>query len=220
MKQSRLPNSQSNISLISLLPNRMQDNWLYKTLAIIGDRLFGISKLRDTYEKIGLSGLDKQDFCSKLLQELNIQIEGENTLLDCVPKTGGMIIVCNHPHGMLDGIIIAKLLTSQRKDTKILANIGLKMIKEIREYFIFSNPLKANVPINIKAIKQCIAHVKQGGLLVIFPAGRVSFYHKENQKIADGEWNRITINIATKTKAPILPVHVSGKNSNWFYRIG
>ena len=114
---------------------------------------------------------------------------------------------------MIEGIIIANLLTAYRSDTKVMANVGLQIFKEIKSYFIFVNPLKPKTPMNTSALKQCFKHIKNEGLLVIFPAGRVSFYQKDQQRITDGEWERIATQLAIKTNTPILPVFISGSNS-------
>ena len=127
-----------------------------------------------------------------------------------LPKIGPCIVVCNHPYGMVEGVVIAELLTEFRSDTKVMANVGLKVFKEINDYFIFANPLKAKSAINTSAIKQCFSHIYNDGLLVVFPAGRVSFFQSEKQRITDGEWNPLAVQIANKTGAPILPVFISG----------
>lgn len=209
----------SDLRLASLAPNNLSGAFL-KAIGPVLDRLLGIKKLRDIYLTNELSGLDKQDFSMRLLNALGVQIYGGDSIIAKIPKSGRCIVVCNHPYGMIEGVIIAHLLTSLRSDTKIMANVGLQMFKEIKDYFIFANPLKPKAAINTSAIKQCFAHVNNEGLLVIFPAGRVSFYHADKQRITDGDWNRLAVQIATKTETPILPVFITGTNSKFFHRMG
>lgn len=209
----------SDLRIASLAP----DNFSGKVLKIIGpllDRLTGVNKLRIMYAKNELQGLDKQAFSSKLLSLLGVQIYGEKGVLKHIPKTGRCIIVCNHPYGMIEGVIVANFLTAYRSDTKIMANAALQIFKEISDYFIFANPLNPKAAINTKAIKQCFSHVKKEGLLVIFPAGRVSSFQADKQQITDAPWNRLAVQIATKTNTPILPVFISGSNSPLFHRLG
>ena len=172
----------SDLRLASLAPNSLFGA-LLKLISPLLDRLLGIKKLRDVYESSELSGLDKQDFSEKLLQLLGVQISGGEEVLSKIPKTGRCIVVCNHPYGMIEGVIIARLLTSFRSDTKIMANVGLQIFKEIKDYFIFANPLKPKAAINTSAIKKCFRHVNNDGLLVIFPAGRVSFFNTDKKII-------------------------------------
>lgn len=199
------------------------NNFFGSIIKVIGpvlDRLLGINKLQKLYLVNELSGLDKQKFSEKLLSMLGVQVFGGDGVIEKIPKTGRCIVVCNHPYGMIEGVIIARLLTTYRSDTKIMANVGLQIFKEIKDYFIFANPLKPKSPINTSAIKQCFSHVNNEGLLVVFPAGRVSFYQKDKQRITDGEWNRLAVKIAVKTNTPVLPVFISGTNSKLFHNMG
>ena len=209
----------SDLRLSSIAPNTLSGA-IFKALGPLLDSLLGITKLRNIYFSCQLSGLDKQDFTMQLLAALGVQVSGGESIIAKIPLTGRCIVVCNHPYGMIEGVIIAHLLTSLRSDTKIMANVGLQMFKEIEDYFIFANPLKPNAAINTSAIKQCFSHVKKEGLLVVFPAGRVSFYQADKQRITDGDWNRLAVQIATKTETPILPVFISGTNSKLFHRMG
>jgi putative hemolysin len=209
----------SDLRLAAMAPN----TFMGKILKIFGpllDKLLGINKLRNVYESCQLSGLDKQQFSQKLLNGLGVQVSGVNGVLEKVPLSGRCVVVCNHPYGMIEGVIIAHLLTAFRSDTQVMANVGLQIFKEIKGYFIFANPLKPKAKINTLAIKQCFSHLENDGLLVVFPAGRVSFFQSDKQRITDGDWNRLVIKLAQKTRAPILPVFISGTNSQLFHRMG
>ena len=193
---------------------------ILKVAAPLLDSLLGINKLRNIYLSNNLSGLPKQEFSEKLLNVLGINVIGAQGVTSKIPQEGPCIVVCNHPYGMIEGVIIAKLLTNYRKDTKVMANVGLKIFKEIEEYFIFANPLKPKAAINTSAIKQCFKHINNDGLLVVFPAGRVSFFQSDKQRITDAEWNRLAAQLALKTQAPLLPVFISGENSPAFHNLG
>jgi putative hemolysin len=209
----------SNISL-SAFPTNTFTGKIINSLAPFLDRILGINKLKAIYFKEQLSGLEKQAFYKKLLSGLGVKVLANEKVLEKIPKTGKCIVVCNHPYGLVEGVIIAQLLNAYRSDTKVMANVALKAIKEINDCFIFANPLKPNAAINAVAIKNCYQHIENDGLLVIFPAGRVSFYQSNLKIISDGHWNRLAVKIAEKTQAPILPVFISGTNSTLFHRLG
>ena len=213
------PQEISNISLNSFPKNTLVGK-IINALAPVLDRILGINKLNAIYFKKKLLGLDKQAFCQKLLKGLGVKVLDGDKVVEKIPKSGKCIVVCNHPYGFVEGVIIAQLLSAYRSDTKIMANIALKTIKEVNDYFIFANPLKPNATINAVAIKHCYQHVENEGLLVIFPAGRVSFYQNDHKIISDGHWNRLAVKIAEKTQAPILPIFISGTNSTFFHRLG
>ncbi|PCI71539.1 MAG: hemolysin [Gammaproteobacteria bacterium] len=209
----------SNISSTSLAKTK-KSGVLYKIFFYLIDRVVGLNSLNQFYLESELAGLEKQTFSIQLLKKLGVSIVGEKAILENIPEVGGCILVCNHPYGMVEGVVLAKLVNSKRKDTKIMANVGLKIFKEIEDFFIFADPLKPKSPINISAIKKSFKHVKNGGVLVIFPAGRVSFYQKDKKAIVDAEWNRIAIQIGQKVDAPILPIFISGCNSSLFHWLG
>jgi putative hemolysin len=195
-------------------------NPIVKFLGPLIDRIVGLHHLQRLYRQHHFSGLDKQSFSTKLLQVLGVKILGRDNILDKIPESGRYIVVCNHPYGMIEGVIIANLLAEKRADTKIMANVGLQIFKEIKDYFIFANPLKPKSPINNIAIKQCFKHLKNDGVLVLFPAGRVSFYQTDKKCISDGDWDRLTVSLMQRTESPVLPVFISGTNSKLFHRMG
>ena len=209
----------SDLSLKEFLPKGIR-GFILNIFRPAIEQLLGIRKMRKSYLDNDLSGLDKQEFSVRLLDLLGVKSIGDRNVLNKLPKNGSCIVVCNHPYGMIEGVVVARLLTSFRCDTKVMANIGLKVFKEIEDYFIFANPLVPKSPLNSDAIKDCFKHLNKGGLLVIFPAGRVSFFQKDKQRISDGEWNRLAVNLSRKTNTPILPVFISGTNSNLFHLLG
>jgi putative hemolysin len=219
MKNEKVENSLSDLRIATMAPDTYWGS-VIKFFGPLFDQLFGMRKLRHLYESSKLSGMDKQEFSKNVLQALGVQVLGGKDILTKLPKTGRCIVVCNHPYGMIEGIIIANLLTDFRTDTKIMANVGLQIFKEIKDYFIFANPLKPQAPINTSALKQCFQHLNHDGLLVLFPAGRVSFYQAEKKIISDASWNRLTIQLSDKTNTPILPLFISGTNSALFHRLG
>src|SRR5690606_35181306 len=52
--------------------------------------------------------------------------------------------------------------------------------------------------------------------VVIFPAGRISRRDARGQ-LTDPAWAVTAVSLASKYKAPMVPVHVSGPYSFWFH---
>ena len=120
----------SNISSASLVQTKKLGLW-YKIFFYLIDRVVGLNRLNQFYLKSKLAGLEKQAFSISLLNRLGVSITGEKSILDVIPESGGCILVCNHPYGMVEGVILAKLVNGKRKDTKIMANIGSKINNDI-----------------------------------------------------------------------------------------
>ena len=184
------------------------------------DRILGIHKINHLYKSVSKPGIDKERFVSDLLSFMGVSYNITESDLDRIPREGALIITSNHPFGGLEGIILAKLLSTLRPDVKIMANVGLKVFPELKDFFIFTNPLVTHNPKNIKSIKECREHLEKGGLLLFFPAGKVAYYRKEYKRVTDGDWNRIAAHLSTDLNVPVLPLFVSGHNSRLFMFMG
>jgi putative hemolysin len=207
------------ISLLNIVPDNKK-NFFTKLIFKLLDRVLAINKLDNLYRENNLHGLDKTTFAKGLLDGLNIQLLGLQELQAKIPKTGSLVIASNHPFGGIEGVFLAWAIEQVRPDIKVMANQGLKIFPELEDYFIFTNPLSEKDPRNAPSIRTCLKHVKTGGALLIFPAGRVSYFHKDTKRIADHSWNRLIASIANRTNAQYLPIFVSGLNSPLFYRLG
>ncbi len=207
------------ISIVNLLPLHKR-SLLWRMTARLLDRLLGINRMNQLYLHHNMAGLEKQRFAEKLLEILNIQIEGQQDLLSSIPESGPVIIAANHPFGGIEGVILSYLIGQRRPDLKVLANQGLKLFPELQDYFIFTNPLAEGDPRNAPSIRQSLKHVKSDGALLIFPAGRVAYFQKEKQRISDHHWNRLVAYLCQTANAPYLGLFVKGYNSRLFYRLG
>jgi putative hemolysin len=204
------------ISIRNISP---QLNFGNKALIWFLDRLLGIKKMDRLYRQHEMQGLSKEDFSDKLIQILALDIHGIAELQGKIPRSGPVVIASNHPFGGIEGVILARIIGEVRPDLKVLANRGLGIFKEISEYFIFTNPLSPNDPKNGPSLRQCLKHVKSQGALLIFPAGKVSYYQKAKSGISEHIWNKLVGRLVSIDKCQYVPIFVNGKNSASFYRI-
>ncbi|MFT6267418.1 MAG: putative hemolysin [Alphaproteobacteria bacterium] len=167
-----------------------------------------------------MQGLSKEDFADKLISLLELNITGIQELQKKIPKTGPVVIASNHPFGGIEGVILARVISQVRPDLKVLANKGLGIIRELTDYFIFTNPLIERDPQNVPSLRKCIKHVSNQGALLIFPAGRVSYYQPEKRAVSEHTWNKIIGRLVSIERCQYVPVFVNGNNSKWFYRLG
>ena len=184
------------------------------------DRILGIHLLDRFYQQHDLVGLSAQQFAEESLNALGVEIQGAEALAERMPVQGPVIIVANHPHGGIEGLVLIKLLAALRPDTKIPANFALKVFDELKSHFLFVNPLDAKDPANRRGLRESLRHLRSGGVLVIFPAGRTSFYQPDLGTIADSEWSRSVASLARKSDAKVVPIRFAGRNSRLFYRLG
>ncbi len=158
-------------------------------------------------EEIGL------DFVRSGLDFLETKVETIG--LENIPKEEGVILAANHPLGGLDGIAFMKAVGEVRRDIQFLVNDILLNIKNLQPLFIPVNKVGANPRKALQIIEETYA--KELAILV-FPSGMVS------RKLPDGtigdlEWQKSFIARAKKYQKDIVPVHIEGRNSNWFYNL-
>ena len=184
------------------------------------DRVLGIAKMNKLYQTHNMQGLSKEDFADRLINILALNISGIEELQQKIPKTGPVVIASNHPFGGIEGVILARVIGQVRPDLKVLANKGLGIFRELTDYFIFTNPLSEKDPQNGPSLRKCIKHVTAGNALLIFPAGRVSYYQDEKKSISEHTWNKIVGRLVSIDDCQYVPVFVNGTNSRLFYNLG
>ena len=206
-----------NITINNLLRN---SSTLTRSFIWVLDRALGIAKMNTLYQQHNMQGLSKEAFADKLIDLLQLKISGIAELQQKIPKTGPLVIASNHPFGGIEGVILARVISQVRPDLKVLANKSLGIFRELSDYFIFTNPLSAKDPLNSPSLRSCIKHVSSQGALLLFPAGRVSYYQADKRIISEHKWNKIVGHLVNIKNCQYVPIFVSGTNSKWFYRFG
>lgn len=192
-----------------------------KFIANVLERALGLSRLADIYD--GRPGnATPYEFLEYSLSALGVtlSINGSENLQE-LPQEGPLLIVANHPLGGLEGIAIAKVIAEIRPDIKVLTNALLRRIPELADIFIGVDVLSSNAASgNVGGIKQVHQHLKQGGAVLIFPAGMVSAYESEFKRVQDRTWSRLVGQLIKRYECPCVPVYVDGRNSSYFYTAG
>ncbi len=166
---------------------------------------------------------DSRPFPDKVLDQLYITCDlEEEDLARLQAAAGPVIVVANHPFGGIEGIVLASVLGTLRCDVKFMANSLLNCIPEMRELLIPVNPFKQSSAIkeNIGPIRECIHWVRNGGMLVVFPAGGVSHFDLQKGAVTDPAWSPTIARIIRKTGASVLPLFFQGTNSPVFHVAG
>jgi putative hemolysin len=191
---------------------------LPRPLATAVNRLLQIDKLDQLCRRA--SGTEK--FASQLLEELEIEVQVSKLDLEKIPAAGGVIAVSNHPFGLLDGAILGHLLSTVRKDVRVLTNHMLGEVPELEPMGIFIDPFDRPEcrSANSRALRQAIAHVKAGGMLLVFPAGEVAHFDFRSGAIRDPIWRHTTARMARMTGARVVPVLIRGANGIPFQMLG
>ena len=191
---------------------------LPQPLAVAVNRFLQIDKLERLYLESRSGGL----LCCDLMRALDIELKVAPEDIKKIPASGPVIAVANHPFGLLDGALLASLLTSVRPDVRVLTNHLLGYLPELSRMGIFIDPFDRpeSRMANGRALKQAITHVRGGGMLLIFPAGEVSHFDFRTGAIRDPEWRATAARLVRITRAKALPILVLGANGIPFQMLG
>jgi putative hemolysin len=151
------------------------------------------------------------EFVEAVLREFKATIKYEG--LENVPATSRFIVVANHPLGGLDGLALISVMSKVRKDLIFPVNDLLMNLENLRELFIPVNKHGTNAE-NIRIFEETFA---SDTALLYFPAGLCS--RKQSGQIMDVEWKKTFLSKARKYKRDIVPVHIDGRNSSFFYNL-
>jgi len=142
--------------------------------------------------------------------DIKIQIKGE----EFIPTEGRNIFVANHPLGGFDGIVFAHAVGQKNPNIKFLVNDILMNLNNFDSIFI---PVNKHGRQSIEYVRRIEETYKSNDQVLNFPAGLCS--RKINGEIVDLEWRKSFISKAVEHKRDVVPVHISGRNSNFFYNL-
>jgi putative hemolysin len=147
-----------------------------------------------------------------------LAVKTEATRLERIPRTGRLVVVCNHPTGLTDGVAVYDALRTVRPDVTVYCNSDAMRV----------NPRLDEVLIPVEwvdekrtrertrlTLKMSQAAFEAERCLVIFPAGRLA--RRRNGWLTDPPWQVTAISLARRYAAPIAPVHLAGPPSTLFH---
>ena len=152
-----------------------------------------------------------EQFFNKIIDHFQISIN-----LDCkykLDQNKRYIFVCNHPTGILDGIVVLKTL-SNNFDCRIIANDIISNLHNLDKILLPTDWIGS---MSKKQALKIIETLESDKQLILFPAGEVSKI--TSFRIQDNKWNNFFIKKAKQYNRDIVPIYISGHNSIWFYLI-
>ncbi len=152
------------------------------------------------------------DFCEAIINYFNIQLKIEG--IDNIPKEGPVVLTMNHPLGGMDAVGLIVALRHHRKDLKFIVNDLLMNLKNIRGLFIGVNKHGKN---DLSVRDQIKNAFQSDNAICIFPAGLVS--RKFDGKLQDLMWKKTFVTFARQFNRVIVPIHIDGELSPFFYRL-
>jgi putative hemolysin len=163
--------------------------------------------------------MEGQTFFEALADEFELNFDVSDDDRKRIPTAGPVVVVANHPMGGIDGIALGALMASVRKDWRVLSHGWFDRFPELTRNMIVVNPDRKPGAANgsSRAIKSSAGWLKQGKMLVMFPAGTVSRFQWKRFNIVDSPWRSGVARLARLTGATVLPIHIDGRNS-WLFQ--
>jgi putative hemolysin len=194
---------------------------LWKRLAVSSIEIAtGRNQLKRLYYLHQESGWDGRSFFATAISALSLDLQVDRERLRALPSSGPLVVVANHPFGVLDGIVMCALMEQVRPDFRVLTNAVLLRAPEMREKMLpidFSETPSAR-RVSAESRAAAVAHVKAGGCVVIFPAGAVSTSPDRwgREPAVDGPWTPYLARLVQAAKGPVAPIYFEGQNSRLF----
>ncbi len=214
------------IDLIGSIKNPVHRN-LYKLAAPLVERGLAITDFKDLYERTRASYVQHPDYpsakswFSSAAKELHAEYVVDTPSNFVFPLEGPLIIVSNHPFGILDPVILGEIISQFRPYVRFMTNFLLGNMEEMRPWIIPVDPFDSenSVQRNMASMKEALRFLRGGGALAIFPSGEVSHY-KLGRGIEESPWTSHVGALVRRTKATVLPVYFEGQNSMLFQAAG
>ncbi|WP_323769101.1 lysophospholipid acyltransferase family protein [Antarctobacter sp.] len=159
-----------------------------------------------------------RDFWEVIVERYGLGLDVIGGSLDNIPKDGPLIVIANHPYGILDGVIMGHILSVVRGDFRILANSVFRKAEELNKIILPVNfdETKEAMQQNIATRKEAMTYLGQGGCIGIFPGGTVATAEKPFGRPMDPGWRTFTARLIAKSNATVVPIYFDGHTSRLF----
>ncbi len=190
---------------------------LVEALARFLDRVLGFRRFNAIYAR--LPPCDTDDFARTLLAAMDVRVELSGAPRETIPLTGPLMVIANHPFGMIEGMALGALLSSLRRDVTVMVLHLLAAIPEYRDRLIFVDPRLSRKKRlqGARGWLQSRQWLADGGALAVFPAGRVARFDWRRLAVVDRPWSPHVAALARRSRVPVLPVYFRGHNG-WLFQ--
>ncbi len=159
-----------------------------------------------------------RDFWEVMVDRYGLSLDVVGGSLDNIPRTGPVIVIANHPYGILDGLILGHILSVTRGDFRCLAHKVFRKAADLDRIILPVNfdETKEAVAQNIETRKVALDYLREGGCVGVFPGGTVSTAVTPFAKPMDPGWRGFTARMIAKSNATVVPIYFDGHTSRLF----
>ena len=179
----------------------------------------GQPRIRRLYEEHAKLARPHEWFWQDAIGALELDVRPDRDIREIIPASGPVVVIANHPFGVLDGIILCWLVAQARSDFQVMTHRVLHQAPEVRARILpvdFSGTEMA-LQNNLHSRRRARELLENGSALLVFPGGGVARAEGAFGRVVDLPWGTLTAKLALAAGAPVLPVYFHGQNSRIFH---
>ncbi|GAA6192345.1 lysophospholipid acyltransferase family protein [Phaeobacter sp. NW0010-22] len=175
----------------------------------------GLIKRANGYEVDVAAG---RDFWAVMVERYGLSLDVVGGALANIPQDGPVILIANHPYGILDGLMMGHILSQARGDFRILAHRVFRKAEDLNSVIlpISFDQSKEAMQQNLETRKNALEYLGESGAIGIFPGGTVSTGVNPFAHPMDPGWRGFTARMVGKSNATVVPVFFEGHTSRLF----
>lgn len=177
----------------------------------------GVKKINAHYASLPLESGAKE-FCRAAIDSISLDVRycGQN-LINSIPKSDPLVLVSNFPHGAIDILALLHSVLQVRDDVKLVASPLLSKIEPLKEHILeFDFSSLASKGSFHHSYREAKEFLQGGGVLIIFPALRVTAVGRNSKNVDSIPWNPKIVKFLHSVSAAILPLFIYGRNGHRF----
>lgn len=175
----------------------------------------GLIRRAEGYETEVAQG---RDFWEVMVERYGLALEVVGGALDHLPPEGPLVVIANHPYGILDGLMLGHILSVVRGDFRILAHHVFRKAEELNRVVLPINfgTTKEAVQENLETRREALRYLGAGGCIGVFPGGTVATAERPFGRPMDPGWRTFTAKMIARSNATVVPVYFDGHTSRLF----
>lgn len=160
-----------------------------------------------------------RDFWAVMCDRYGVGVDVIGGSLSNIPAEGPLVVVANHPYGILDGLLLGRILSDRRRgEFKVMAHQVFRRAPELDRILLpidFSETREAAAR-NLATRAEALRYLAQGGAIGVFPGGTVSTAARPLGLPLDPGWRSFTAKMIARSGATVVPLFFEGHNSRLF----
>lgn len=161
-----------------------------------------------------------RDFWHVIIERYGLTLEVTQGSLAAIPASGPLILIANHPYGILDGLMMGYILSKMRGDFRILAHRIFRRAEDLNRVIlpVAFDETKEAVRTNLQTRADALTYLAAGGAIGVFPGGTVSTPQRPFGQPMDPLWRSFTAKMIARSDATVVPIFFEGHNS-WLFQV-